>query len=59
MQKGKTRTARQRWTGLQGVFDFEQNPSSPSALKTQLSDMSGYRVDTQSIVQPIWRRHHE
>ena len=59
MQKSKTQISVSALSGLQGVFNFEQNPSSPSFPNYQLANMSGYRIDPQSVVQPIWRRHHE
>ena len=58
MQKRKTRSSVRALAGLQGVFNFEQTPSSPSIPNYQLASMRGYRVDAQSTVQPIWRRHH-
>jgi hypothetical protein len=58
MQKGKTRSNFGELAGLQGVFNFEQNPSSPFIPNYQLAGMCSYRIDPQLIVQPIWRRHH-
>jgi hypothetical protein len=59
MQKGKTRPSVDALAGLQGVFNFEQTPFSPSSSPTQLAYMQGYRIDPRLIVQPIWRRHHD
>jgi hypothetical protein len=58
MQKRKTQNGVDALSGLQGVFYFEQTPSSPSILKFQPGSLCGYRIDPQSVVQPIWRRHH-
>ncbi len=58
MQSKKTQSSVRALSGLQGVFNFEQTPSSPPIPNYQLTNMSGYRVDSQSLVLPIWRRHH-
>lgn len=58
MQSKKTQSSVRALPGLQGVFNFEQTPSSPPIPNYQLTNMSGYRVDSQSLVLPIWRRHH-
>ena len=58
MNLRKTRSGVRAPTGFQGVFCFEQIPSSPSILETQIARMCGYRIDPHSIVLPIWRRHH-
>lgn len=58
MQSKKTQSSVRALSGLQGVFHFEQTPSSPPIPNYQLTNMSGYRVDPQSLVLPIWRRHH-
>ena len=59
MEKRKTQTALVRCSGLQGVFSFEQIPSSPSIPQMQLAYMKGYCIDPRLSVQPIWRRHHD
>ena len=58
MQKSKTQSSVRALSGLQGVFNFEQPPSSPSLPKNQLVSLRGYRVDGQSLVEPVWRRRH-
>lgn len=58
MHSKKTRPNAGTLAGLQGVFNFEQTPSSPSVSNFQLPNMRGYRIDPQSMVEPIWRRHH-
>lgn len=59
MYSKKTRSNVGALAGLQGVFNFEQTPSSPSIPNYQLASMCGYRIDLQSTVQPIWSRHNE
>jgi hypothetical protein len=59
MQKRKTQSSVSALSGLQGVFNFEQTPSSLPLTQTQPAYMQGYRIDPRLIVQPIWRRHHE
>ena len=59
MQKDKTQNSVGAPSGLQGVFNFEQTPSSPPTSQTQLTFMQGYCIDPRLIVLPIWRRHHE
>ncbi len=56
MHKRKTQRGN---AGLQGKLHFEQLPSSPSPYQTQLASLCGYRVDHNSSVLPIWRRHHD
>ena len=59
MHKNKTQNSVGALSGLQGVFNFEQNPSSPSIPNYQLPTLRGYRIDHHSTVQPIWgNRHH-
>ena len=54
MQKSKTQNSVSALSGLQGVFNFEQLPSSPDSENHQQLCLSGYRVDHRSTVQPIW-----
>ena len=58
MQKNKTQRRAESRAGLQGVFNFEHSPSSPSLLKYQLSNLCRYHIDGQSLVEPVWSRHH-
>lgn len=58
MQKSKTQSSVQALSGLQGVFNLEQLPSSPSFPKDQRSRLCGYRIDGQLLVEPVWRLHH-
>ena len=58
MQKSKTQNSVGALSGLQGVFDFMQTSSSPSLPNYQLARLCGYRVDGQSLVEPVWRRQH-
>lgn len=53
MRKWKTQRGN---AGLQGEFNFEKLPSSPSTRFTQHAAMYGYRVDSQNIVSAMWRR---
>ena len=57
MMKAKARPTA-KWDGLEG-YEIEQLPSSPSRYHTQPAIMSGWRVDMQCNVIPIWRRWHE
>lgn len=57
MHKHETRPALTRWTG-KGRRLLVPAPSSLSAYQTQLASLCGYRVDHNSTVLPIWRRHH-
>ena len=55
MQKRKT----QRWdAGLQGEFNFMQIHISLAAQSIQQKILSGYRVDGNSLVTPIWRHNN-
>ena len=58
MDKNDTRPALSRWAGLESRL-LETSPSSLSTQQTQLVAMSGYRIDAQCTVLPMWRRHHE
>ena len=59
MQKSKTQNSVSALSGLQGVFNFEQSPSSPYFQNHQPLCLRGYRIDERSTVQPIWgNRHH-
>jgi hypothetical protein len=58
MQQDKTQNSVRALSGLQGVFNFEQLPSSPSTRLTQHAIMFGYRVDSQNTIFALWRRHH-
>ena len=58
MHKRETRPARQRWTGLESRL-LVTPPSSLLTLQTQPVVMSGYQIDAQCTVLPMWRRHHE
>ena len=43
---------------LQDEFNFALSSSSLTTLITQ-AVLCGYRVDSHSIVSPIWRRNHD
>lgn len=59
MQKSKTQNSVSALSGLQGVFNFEQSPSSPYFQTLQPHCLHGYRIDHHLTVQPIWgNRHH-
>ena len=59
MQKRKTQNSVGALSGLQGVFNFEQNPSSLNFNIFQLPPMRGYQIDSQCLLHPIWEgRHH-
>ncbi len=53
MQKGKTQNSVSALSGLQGVLNFEQNPSSPYLNIFQLPQMRGYRIDRHLLVSAI------
>jgi hypothetical protein len=53
MQKSKTQKASHRYSGLQGVFDFQQDPFSPYLKIFQLPPMRGYRIDRNLLVSAI------
>jgi hypothetical protein len=57
MHKRKTRTVLTHCSGLQGVFNFEQNPSSLYLSIFQLPPMRGYRIDRNLHVSRIEVRH--
>ena len=57
MQKRKTQKACHRYSGLQGVFDFQQSPSSPYLNIFQLPPMRGYRIDRNLLVSAIEVKH--
>jgi hypothetical protein len=57
MQKSKTQKACHRYSGLQGVFNFQQNPSSPYLNAFQLPPMRGYRIDRNLLVSTIEVKH--
>jgi hypothetical protein len=57
MQKSKTQKASHRYSGLQGVFDFQQNPSSLYLNIFQLPPMRSYRIDRNLLVSAIEVKH--
>ncbi len=57
MRKHKTQPVGKR-AGLQGVFNFEQPPFSPSSLNMQPSQLCAYRIDANCFVETVWRRNH-
>jgi hypothetical protein len=57
MQKSKTQNSVSALSGLQGVFNFEQNPSSLYLSIFQLPPMRGYRIDRNLLVSRIEVKH--
>jgi hypothetical protein len=53
MQKSKTQNSVRALSGLQGVLNFQQNPSSPYLNIFQLPAMRGYRIDRNLLVSAI------
>ena len=53
MQKRKTQNSVGALSGLQGVFNLEQNPSSPYLNIFQLPPMRSYRIDRNLLVTEI------
>jgi hypothetical protein len=53
MQKSKTQNSVRALSGLQGVLNYQQNPSSPYLNIFQLPPMRGYRIDRNLLVSAI------
>jgi hypothetical protein len=53
MQKSKTQNSVRALSGLQGVLNYRQNPSSPYLNIFQLPPMRGYRIDRNLLVSAI------
>jgi hypothetical protein len=53
MQKSKTQNSVRALSGLQGVLNYQQNPSSPYLNIFQLPPMHGYRIDRNLLVSAI------
>jgi hypothetical protein len=53
MHKSKTQNSVRALSGLQGVLNYQQNPSSPYLNIFQLPPMRGYRIDRNLLVSAI------
>jgi hypothetical protein len=57
MQKRKTQNSVRALSGLQGVLNYQQNPSSPYLNIFQLPPMRSYRIDSNLLVSAIEVKH--
>lgn len=57
MQKNKTQSSVRALSGLQGDFNFEQNPFSPNKNIFQRLLMRGYRIDRNLLVAAVEAKH--
>jgi hypothetical protein len=57
MEKSKTQNSVRALSGLQGVLNYQQNPSSPYIYTFQLPPMRSYRIDRNLLVSAIEVMH--